>query len=66
MYKKLRKDLCVDEYLKLIQEDKNLNGGYISLSQYIYLLEHQLEEKNKVISETIKKLSKVLENNKNE
>lgn len=52
-YKKLRKDLGIDEYLELIQEDKNLNGGYISLAQYMYLLEHQLEEKDKLINEIL-------------
>ena len=45
MNRELRKELSIDEYLELIKEDKNLNMAYISLSQYINILEHQLEEK---------------------
>ncbi len=54
MDKELRKGLAIDEYLELIKEDKNLNMAYISLSQYMHLLENQLEEKDKVIDEAIK------------
>lgn len=36
--------LGINEWLDLIKEDKNLNGAYISLSQYIYKLEQALED----------------------
>lgn len=35
----LRKQLCIDEYLELLKEDKNCNGAYISFGQYIDILE---------------------------
>ncbi len=55
MSEKLRKKLAIDEYLQLIKEDKNLNMAYTSLSQYMNSLEHQLEEKDKVIDEIEKR-----------
>lgn len=49
----LKKELGIDEWLELMREDKNLNGGYISIAQYIYLLEEQLKKKDEVIDEAI-------------
>lgn len=66
-YKELRKKLDIDEYLELIKEDKNLSIGYTSLSQYMYLLEYQLEEKDKVINSNdikIKHIHNMLEHYK--
>lgn len=43
-----KKKLGINDWLELIKEDKNLNGGYISISQYIWLLElenKQLKER---------------------
>lgn len=53
----LRKNLAIDEWLKLIEEDKNLNGAYISLAQYIYILENKIInlEQEKNICEEVKK-----------
>ena len=59
MSEKLRKKLAIDEYLQLIKEDKNLNMAYTSLSQYMSSLEHQLEEKNKIIDEKNKCLLEI-------
>ena len=58
MTKELRKGLAIDEYLELIKEDKNLNMAYISLSQYMHLLENQLEEKQKVIDKILQSIRK--------
>lgn len=35
----LRKKLGIDDWLKLVEEDKNLNGAYISFGQYMHILE---------------------------
>lgn len=43
-----KEKLGINDWLELIKEDKNLNGGYISISQYIWLLElenKQLKER---------------------
>ena len=39
-----KEELGINEWLELIKEDKNLNGAYISISQYIYLLEQEDEK----------------------
>lgn len=49
--KKLKKDLAIDEYLELIKEDNLLNNSYISLAQYMYFLEKQLQQAEEVIEE---------------
>lgn len=36
-----KEKLGISDWLKLIKEDKNLNGAYISISQYIWLLEQE-------------------------
>lgn len=46
----LRKELGIDDWLKLVEEDKNLNGAYISFAQYIYLLEKENQELKKQLS----------------
>lgn len=43
-----KQKLGIDSWLKLIEEDKNLNGAYISISQYIWLLEKELEKLNNI------------------
>lgn len=40
----MKEELGINEWLELIKEDKNLNGAYISISQYIYLLEQEDEK----------------------
>ena len=44
MNEELKIKLGVNEWLELIKEDKNLNGAYISISQYIYLIEKENQE----------------------
>lgn len=44
MNEELKIKLGVNEWLKLIEEDKNLNGAYISICQYIYLTEKENHE----------------------
>lgn len=39
-----REDLKINDWLELIKEDKNLNGAYISIAQYIYLIEKENKE----------------------
>lgn len=39
-----REDLGINDWLELIKEDKNLNGAYISIEQYIYLIEKENKE----------------------
>ena len=34
-----KQKLGIDSWLKLIEEDKNLSPAYISIAQYIWLLE---------------------------
>lgn len=43
----LRKELGIDDWLKLVEEDKNLNGAYISFGQYMHLLEKENQELKK-------------------
>lgn len=40
----IREDLGINDWLELIKEDKNLNGAYISIAQYIYLTEKENQE----------------------
>ena len=40
----MKEELGINEWLELIIEDKNLNGAYISISQYIYLIEKENQE----------------------
>lgn len=47
MNEELKIKLGVNEWLELIKEDKNLNGAYISISQYIYLIEKENQELKK-------------------
>lgn len=44
MNEELKIGLGVNEWLELIKEDKNLNGAYISICQYIYLTEKENQE----------------------
>lgn len=37
----MKEELGINEWLELIKEDKNLNNAYISVSQYIWLLEQE-------------------------
>lgn len=53
--KEMFEDLKINEWLELIKEDKNLNGAYISIYQYIYLIEKELQELKKQV-ENYKKL----------
>lgn len=39
-----REDLRINDWLELIKEDKNLNGAYISIAQYVYLIEEENQE----------------------
>ena len=59
----LKTKLGIDEWLNLIKEDKNLNGAYISLSQYIYKLEQELEDEtlNKQIAQGHRKEVQMIE-----
>jgi hypothetical protein len=41
MNEELKTELGINEWLELIKEDKNLNGAYISICQYIYLTEKE-------------------------
>lgn len=58
MNEELKVELGVNEWLKLIEEDKNLNGAYISICQYIYLTEKENQELNKQVDELKKQLDK--------
>lgn len=44
-----KEKLGINDWLELIKEDKNLNGAYISISQYIWLL----EQENKQLKEQL-------------
>lgn len=52
MNEELKIEVGVNEWLKLIKEDKNLNGAYISICQYIYLTEKENQELKKQLEET--------------
>lgn len=47
MNKELKIELGIDEWLELIKEDKNLNGAYVSIAQYIYLVEQKIKKLEK-------------------
>lgn len=53
MYNIIKEELGINEWLELIKEDKSLNGAYISISQFIWLL----QQENTELKEKIKKLS---------
>lgn len=54
-----REDLRINDWLKLIKEDKNLNGAYISICQYIYIIEKENQELKKQLEEYIKQNMKL-------
>lgn len=60
MNEELKTELGINEWLELIKEDKNLNGAYISIYQYIYLIEKELQELKKKLEESEKFNNKVL------
>lgn len=63
---KLKNDLGIDEWLEICKEDKNCNGAYISISQYIYKLESQIEDltaDKEHLEEELKDLRQDLEDN---
>lgn len=45
----IKEELGINEWLELIKEDKNLSGAYISVSQYLYLV----EKENKKLKEQV-------------
>lgn len=47
----LKEQLKINEWLELIKEDKNLNGAYICISQYLYLDEKEKQEIKKQLEE---------------
>lgn len=55
----LKIGLGVSEWLELIKEDKNLNGAYISICQYIHLTERENQELKKQL-ESCEKLKNSL------
>ena len=74
MNEELKIELGVNEWLELIKEDKNLNGAYISICQYIYLIERKNQELQKKLekcvsvseeSKTIRRMNKRIEKLKN-
>lgn len=64
MNEELKIKLGINEWLKLIKEDKNLNGAFISICQYIYLTEKENQELKKQLEEHknkyIKRFEKLL------
>lgn len=60
--KELKNDLAINEYLDLIKEDRNLCGAYVSLAQYIDIIEKnnsQLQEKLDKINEMMEDLRSI-------
>lgn len=47
----LKEQLKINEWLELIKEDKNLNGAYICISQYLYLDEKEKKEIKKQLED---------------
>lgn len=45
----LRKKLGIDDWLEIIKEDRVCNGAYISIAQYMYLLEQENQKYKEVI-----------------
>ena len=57
----LRKRLGIDDWLEIIKEDRVCNGAYISIAQYMYLL----EKENKKYKEVINKVKQFCDNDNN-
>lgn len=60
----LKGQLGLDEWLELIKEDKNLNGAYISIAQYIDLIEKENQKLKAQISVREKQNRELKETNK--
>ena len=67
----LRKKLGIDDWLEIIKEDRVCNGAYISIAQYMYLLEQENQKYKEVINKmktnldsSINAINKKLSNNK--
>ena len=45
-----RKILRINDWLELIKEYPNLNGAYISIAHYIYLIDKEIEKYKEVIN----------------
>lgn len=52
----LKEQLQINEWLELIKEDKNLNGAYICISQYLYLDEKEKQEIKKQLDDANEKI----------
>lgn len=52
----LKEQLKINEWLELIKEDKNLNGAYICISQYLYLDEKEKQELKKQLDDANEKI----------
>lgn len=52
----LKEQLKINEWLELIKEDKNLNGAYICISQYLYLDEKEKQELRKQLDDANEKI----------
>lgn len=52
----LKEQLKINEWLELIKEDKNLNGAYICISQYLYLDEKEKQEIKKQLDDANEKI----------
>lgn len=48
-----RKRLGINDWLELIKEDPNLSGAYISISQYIYLIDKEYKKHKETIVKAI-------------
>lgn len=55
----LKGQLGLDEWLELIKEDKNLNGAYISIAQYVDLIEKENQQLKIQISAKEEKYKKL-------
>lgn len=62
MNEELKIELGINEWLKLIKEDKNLNNTFINICQYIYLQYIYLTEKeNQELKNNWNKLKEIME-----
>lgn len=52
----IREALGINDWLELIKEDKNLNGAYICISQYLYLVEKEKQELKKQVDDANEKI----------
>lgn len=52
----LKEQLKINEWLELIKGDKNLNGAYICISQYLYLDEKEKQELRKQLDDANEKI----------